>query len=120
MVIVRSTFVNGGAIVPIRWTSDARRQQQLLTRGYTTAKAEPPVSPSSKIKAREFRVRPHEAKKLLFEEALIATVSHLQFAVEGGYPFLQLVRLDDEYRMRRSRRYCSGRAGSSVGVSRTA
>lgn len=84
MVIVRSKFVSGGAIVPIRWTSDARRQQQLLTRGYTTAKTESPVSPSLKIKAREFRVRPHEARKILFEEALIATVSHRRFTVEGG------------------------------------
>jgi len=69
--------------VPIRWTSDARRQQQLLTRGYTTAKPAPPVSPSSKIKAREFRVKSHEAKELLFEEALVATVSHLLVAIKG-------------------------------------
>ncbi|KAH8090558.1 hypothetical protein HD553DRAFT_302739 [Filobasidium floriforme] len=74
MVIVRSAFVNGGAIIPIRWSSDARRAQQQLSRTYSTQKPGRP-SPSPKVRARAFRVYPKPAEKIMYEKALEATHS---------------------------------------------
>lgn len=73
MVIVRSAFVNGGAIIPIRWSSDARRAQQQLSRTYSTRKPGPAI-PSTKVRARSFRVKPRDAEEILYEKALEATV----------------------------------------------
>lgn len=73
MVIVRSSFINGGAIIPIRWSSDRRRAQQGLSRTFATLKQEP-ISPSPKVRARSFRVRPQDAERFLEDKAYEATV----------------------------------------------
>jgi hypothetical protein len=118
MVIVRSAFVNGGAIIPIRWSSDARRAQQQLLRTYSTQKSGQ-ASPSAKVRARSFRVKPRDAEEILYEKALEATVSLAELVVCGEFEITQSLLKYDESSTPANTAFCGGRAKRWVAVTTT-